>query len=187
MAEEIDNTGDLTGGAYQIPSASDSGSEVFNILETFMKRMAVHKHDGTDALVINKKVDKTIYKAGDEITTGSSSAWVSGTNGNYYMDIKVADSEIQLEDGDGDVNDITREFYYLKTAIDAPVTESDCTDAGGEWDSDCTITARSAHIKFNPDVEYLGNSIVRVHTNISGTIASASDTGDAGIIYMKAF
>jgi len=185
MAEEIDDTGDLTGGAYQIPSASDSGSEVFNILETFMKRMAVHKHDGTDALVINKKVDKTVYSAGAVATTGSSSAWVSGTNGNYYMDIKVADSEIQLEDGDGDVNDITREFYYLQDAIDAPATDPDCVLAGGEWGASCTITARSAHVKFNPDVEYLGNSIVRVHTNISATITAAS-TG-VGTIYMKAF
>ena len=52
MAQDIDGTGDLTNGAYQKPTATDSGSTVFSILESFMERMASHKHEGTDSLLI---------------------------------------------------------------------------------------------------------------------------------------
>jgi hypothetical protein len=130
--------------------------------------MAVHKHDGTDALVINKKVDKTIYKAGDEVTGDSTDSWTAtGIAGNHYITIDVADSELQLVDGEGDVNDITRQFFYLDTNL--------------------AVDGVDGHVEFFPDLEWQTKSEVRVVTNIKDTIIAANGGAGVGVVYMKAF
>jgi len=160
MAQEIDGTGDLTSGAYEKPTATDSGSKVFNILETFMERMAGHKHEGTDSLLINKKLDKTPY-------TVSGESWSSpDANGNKYVTITITDEDHYLRAGDT-VLDITREFYYLKDTLDS--------------------SSGAGHIRFYPDLVWTNNNVVQVHTNIHETIASDSATAADSVVIMKVY
>jgi len=177
MAQDINGTGDLTNGAYEKPTATDSGSTVFSILESFMERMASHKHEGTDSLLINKKLDKTRYYV---TVPDSGAGWSTGTNGNKYLTINGVDSEPalgRLTDSNhylaagteataasGDtVLDITREFYYLKD------------NAIGNCDE---------HIRFYPDIVWGANDSIQIHTNIYGTIFAAAS---APTIFMKVY
>jgi len=174
MAQDINGTGNLTNGAYEKPTATDSGSTVFSILESFMERMASHRHDGTDSLLINKKIDKTSYSIGAE--SGSDD-----TEGNWYtaagsglataydnkkVTITVSDPDLMHVDGDGALIDVTREFYYL---VD---------DINGSYGSGL------GHQRFYPDIVWLSKSVCEIHTNIWETISAASTSA---AVIMKVF
>ena len=150
MAQDIPGTSTLTGGVYQKPTISDSGSEVFDILETFMERMAAHSHSGADSLGINVTLTKTPYE-------GLASAFVGpDSNGNKYVDIDITSSSHYLFDSEGDPTNITRDFYYLADNVDS--------------------TGDAGHIRFYPDLTWQGGDgdTLRVTTNIWATIAAAA-------------
>ena len=157
MAVDISGTSTLTGGVYQKPTISDSGSEVFDILETFMERMAAHSHSGADSLGINVTLTKTSYEAAAEDTDWSG----ADANGNKYVDIAITSSSHYLMGGDGITatpTDITRDFYYLADNVDS--------------------TGDRGHVRFYPDIEWQGatGSSLRITTNIWETIQDASAT-----------
>ena len=167
MAQDIEGTSDLTSGAYEKPTATDSGSTVFKILESFMERMAAHKHEGTDSLLINKKLDKTPY----DIAADTDDWTGPDANGNKKVTITMtgtgsSDHYLAASDTGADADvvlDITREFYYLK---------------------DNTTGLMDEHVRFYPDIVWTGNNTLEVHTNIYETIAAAAGTP---VVIMKVY
>jgi hypothetical protein len=85
MPIDIVGTELYTNGPYEKPAAGDQGNTVFDILEEYMERMAVHNHDGGDSKEISLNIAKDI----DTFVIGVDLVWSSLGNGEYRATIPV--------------------------------------------------------------------------------------------------
>ena len=162
MAENITGTTAYTNGAYQKPSAKDSGADVFQVLEDFMDRMSVHKHQGKDSEIISHTITKTSFYIAAEAVN-----WDAGSNDNKYVDIDITGNTLTAN-VDGEVgatpNDVNYLFYYVADSVDG--------------------ISSPGHVRFYPDVSWVDYNTMRITSNIWHTIAEASA---AARVYLKAY
>ena len=162
MAENISGTTGYTNGAYQKPSAKDSGADVFQVLEDFMERMAVHKHTGKDSEVITTSITKTSFYSAAE-----SGNWSAGSNDMKYLDIDITGTTLTANttgSASGTPNDVNYMFFYVADSVDG--------------------ISSPGHVRFYPDVNWQDYNTIRVTTNLWHTIAEASSSAR---VYLKAY
>jgi hypothetical protein len=100
MAEDITGTEGYTNGPIQKPSDNDVGNDVFNVLETFMDRLATHSHSGADS----QKITLNIEKDFTTFTVGVDLFWTDLGNDVYRGQLTVP--------AGADVDNNIRRFYY---------------------------------------------------------------------------
>ena len=151
MPENITGTTGFTAGAYRKPSNKDSGSEVFDILEEFMTRIAPHTHDGVDSEIINRTVTKSAYE-----NTGTLTFSDDSTTGQKYVEITINTAAHQVNKGGAGTaaNSISYSFWYYTDVV--------ASGQGPGW------------TQFGPDISWTASSVVRIMTNISETILAAA-------------
>ena len=173
MPENITGTTGFTKGAYQKPSAKDSGSDVFQVLEDFMDRMAVHKHQGKDSEIISHTITKTpFYAAAETVNWQTDGADIA--TGVKYLDIDITGNTLSLnaDETEGSTpNDVNYMFFYV---ID-DMTVNDSSGSGVQ---------SPGHERFYPDIVWRTYQKIRISTNMHETIAAASSSAR---IYLKAY
>jgi len=89
MAVNIKATENLTNGPYQVPSEVDNGKKYTKIVEKFMARMAVHKHDNVDGLP-QSQTKSTFDAKTVVVTTEELISWQADTaSAGYKADIDL--------------------------------------------------------------------------------------------------
>jgi len=164
MPENIDGTAGYTGGAYSKPSAKDSGSDVFQVLEDFMERMSNHTHQGRDSEIISHTITKTPFS-----TAAATGNWTpTGDNTDQkYVDIDVTSNSLSVNnDGTGGAtpNDVNWMFFYVVDDIDG--------------------ISSPGHQRFYPEYEWTEYDTMRISTNIFETI---NDAATSPRVYLKAY
>ena len=156
MPENITGTTGFTKGAIQKPSSKDSGSTVFNTLETFMTRLATHTHDGADSEIISRTVSKTEYTKAAATANWSS---VDSTTGNKYLEVTITTVAHKANNGGAGSNpaNATYSFWYYKDVIGS-------ANSGPGW------------TQFHPEMEWTEHGIMKISTNISKKINDASSS-----------
>jgi len=101
MPSDIAGTENYSGGPYQINDPTESGNEVFDLLEEFMQRMATHSHTGQDSAIISLNIEKGVQS----LVSGVDFVWDAQGNDIYRATIPVATG--------GTFDGNVRHYYYL--------------------------------------------------------------------------
>ena len=90
MSRNVQNTENYTGGPYVLPSNGDRGeAEVFDVLETFLERLATHSHTGQDSTSLTLNIEKDIA----EFTNGVDLSWILVSTDRFRAEIVVAENK----------------------------------------------------------------------------------------------
>ena len=158
MATNITGTEGFVNGAIKLPSAKDSGSDVFQTLEDFMTRLAAHTHEGNDSKIINRNLIKDTFP-----TDAATSDWTNTSDyantGNKYVTTTITTQSLGLRSdasvAGSTIQNITVKFYYYATSVPG--------------------TGGIGHVEFFPDYEW-GTSGVNFTIKIISNLYEAIDT-----------
>lgn len=101
MPQDITGTETFTNGVYRRPSDGDKGDDIFDVLETFMERIANHSHSGADSRPITLNIQKDI----DDFVSGTTIFWSDQGNDVWRAQIAVPS---------GTTYDASIRKFYLK-------------------------------------------------------------------------